>query len=152
MAEAARVSELDPAGVERGADLIEQLALRGVGIELAAWVYLHFVREWRLKLVTSAIESKGRKGLLHLARGILADMHGAPFDEFDVDFEAPDDPVYMALARRGTTISRSMLMTPIQTDGLQLDAIYFYFARADDAPPVAQDPAVSNKPRKWIKT
>jgi hypothetical protein len=126
--------------IEGGRRLLGFLLGHDVSLEAAFWVLNEQLGEWRLVVVTPAV-SKGIKPLILLSRRILAYTNEAAFDEFDINFEATDEPLYMALRASKIHIvgsyigGRSVFHAPDST--LIVSAFYMYFSSAEELPEAA---------------
>lgn len=125
----------------QGRLLYAQLAEEGVPLDAAFWAYSSAIGEWRLFLLTSAVDTQGPRKLLRRAREIMKRLNGtASLELFDIDFESPFSPemitllsnVYVGRGSEGTVLEN------VRLDGFGYEELRPYFI---DPPSFHEEPA-----------
>lgn len=94
----AQVPPLSDTKFEQGRLLAERLFSDGIPLEAAIWIFKEFLGEWRLVLVSPALDSLGHSALFDATRAAIQNLNGqADLDVFDVDFESPFNPDVLIL-------------------------------------------------------
>ncbi len=112
-----------------GRELIEALQQSGVNIIAAFWAFQPDMSEWRLFLVTPALNTQGPRRLLRQAGEVLRRLNGsASFDLYDVEFESPSNPALMQLASHfGDIKFVDTKLTGVDVGGIQFNDLHVYF-------------------------
>jgi hypothetical protein len=129
----AEIPELSAQRIDGGRRLLGYLVGGDISLNAAFWVFNEALNEWRFVVVTPAV-AKGIKPLIQLTRRILAHLGDNSFDEFDMNFEAPDEPLYNALRNRVEIINSTFygrLVIELPEATISAAAVHMYFNTAE---------------------